>query len=129
MKKSGASHGQSASKPSRKIAELEDWRNPQQNAHAHQEAAGRRRVEVDGALRFGRTTASSALANPTRGRVTFSERASEGSARLFNSNSRRKRTPRDRHTKEEVDESASRRWFIGVRPQQFWQVETCEEEV
>ena len=42
--------------------------NPQQNAQAHQGSRpGRRRgVEVDGHSGLGRTTASSALANPTR---------------------------------------------------------------
>ena len=70
MKKSGASQGQSASELiSKRIAELGDWRG---------ETLSRMRKlikEADpdvvrsgsgGELRFGRTTASSALANPTK---------------------------------------------------------------
>ncbi len=70
MKKSGASQGQSASELiSKRIAELGDWRG---------ETLSRMRKlikEADPdvveewkwmALRFGRTTASSALVNPTR---------------------------------------------------------------
>ena len=71
MKKSDASQGQPAAELiSERIAELGDWRGETlaQNAQADQGGRpGRRRgVEVAWALRCGRTTASSAPANPTR---------------------------------------------------------------
>jgi len=83
------------------------------------------------ALRFGRTTASSALANRTRIREAYLRqgRVSEGSGPSLQLESRRNRTPR-RSTSTKEKKLTSR--LQGARspsgrPQQFWQVETFEE--
>ena len=114
MKKSGASQGQSASELiSKRIAELADWRG---------ETLSRMRKLIKEAdpdvveewkwmgTRFGRTTAPSALANPTKKvvKLTFAKGASlKDPARLFNSSlDGNVRRAIDIHEGEQVDESA-----------------------
>src|SRR5439155_2465695 len=107
--------------------------NPQQNAQAHQGSRpGRRRgVEVDGhsGLVARRHHLHWRILQECREAYLRQGRVSEGSGPTLQLESRRKRTPRDRHPRKR----RSRRVCLegarspSGRPQQFWQVETFEE--
>src|SRR5437870_4652172 len=108
-------------------------RNPQQNAQAHQGSRpGRcRGVEVDGHsdLVARRHHLHWRILQECREAYLLQGRVSEGSGPSLQLESRRKRTPRDRHPRRR------RGWRVRLqgarspssRPQQFWQVETFEE--
>src|SRR5260221_10800420 len=107
--------------------------NPRQNAQAHQGSRpGRRRgVEVDGHsdLVARRHHLHRRILQEGREAYLRQGRVSEGPGPPLQLESRRKRTPRDRHPRRR------RSWRVrlqgarppGGRPQQFWQVETFEE--
>src|SRR5881296_2072564 len=107
--------------------------NPRQNAQAHQGSRpGRRRgVEVDGHsdLVARRHHLHWRILQECREAYLLQGRVSEGSGPSLQLESRRKRTPRDRHPRGR----RSRRVRLqgarspSDRPQQFWQVETFEE--
>src|SRR3989454_4981287 len=107
--------------------------NPQQNAQAHQGSRpGRRRgVEVDGHsdLVARRYHLHRRILQECREAYLLQGRVSEGSGPSLQLESRRKRTPRDRHPR---SRRSGRVRLQGARspsgrPQQFWQVETFEE--
>src|SRR4029077_12971231 len=107
--------------------------NPQQNAQAHQGSRPgcRRGVEVDGHsdLVARRHHLHWRILQECRQAYLPQGRVSEGSGPSLQLESRRKRTPRDRHPRRR------RSWRVRLqgarspsgRPQQFWQVETFEE--
>src|SRR2546425_4697928 len=107
--------------------------NPQQNAQAHQGSRpGRRRgVEVDGhsGLVARRHHLYWRILQERREAYLLQGRVSERSGPSLQLESRRKRTPRDRHPRRRrsgrVRLQGAR--SPGGRPQQFWQVETFEE--
>src|SRR5438874_13625612 len=107
--------------------------NPQQNAQAHQGSrSGRRpgvRVDVHSDLVARRHHLHWRILQECREAYLLQGRVSEGSGPSLQLESRRKRTPRDRHPR------GRRSWRIRLqgarspsgRPQPFWQVETFEE--